>query len=71
MAQEYILKEVNRKVKTQLAPGLKIVELVPAQDVYKRQPVDRSHPFGRYLSDYPVKGIADYEDAHGNQAHQG
>ena len=31
MAQEYILKEVNRKVKTQLAPGLKIVELVPAQ----------------------------------------
>lgn len=34
-------------------------------------PVDRSHPFGRYLSDYPVKGIADYEDAHGNQAHQG
>lgn len=33
--------------------------------------VDCSHPFGRYLSDYPVKGIADHEDAHGNQAHQG
>ena len=26
-------------------------------------PVDCSHPFGRYLSDYPVKGIADHEDA--------
>ena len=30
MAQEYVLSEVNRKVKAQIAPGLRIVEIVPA-----------------------------------------
>ena len=31
MAQEYVLSEVNRKVKAQIAPGLRIVEIVPAK----------------------------------------
>ena len=31
MAQEYVLLEVNRKVKAQIAPGLRIVEIVPAK----------------------------------------
>ena len=31
MAQEYVLSEVNRKVKAQIAPGLGIVEIVPAK----------------------------------------
>lgn len=31
MAQEYVLSEVNRKVKKQLSPGLRKVEIVPAQ----------------------------------------
>ena len=30
-AQEYVLSEVNRKVKAQIAPGLGIVEIVPAK----------------------------------------
>ena len=28
---EYVLSEVNRKVKAQIAPGLGIVEIVPAK----------------------------------------
>lgn len=31
MAQEYVLAEVNRKVKKQIAPGLRSVEIVPAK----------------------------------------
>lgn len=31
MAQEYVLSEVNRKVKAQIAPGLRNVEIVPAK----------------------------------------
>lgn len=31
MAQEYVLAEVNRKVKKQIAPGLRGVEIVPAK----------------------------------------
>lgn len=31
MAQEYVLAEVNRRVKEQIAPGLRAVEIVPAK----------------------------------------
>lgn len=31
MAQEYVLSEVNRKVKEQIAPGLRNVDIVPAE----------------------------------------
>ena len=31
MAQEYVLSEVNRRVKEQIAPGLRKVEIVPAK----------------------------------------
>ena len=31
MAQEYVISEINRKVKRQIAPGLQKVEIVPAK----------------------------------------
>lgn len=31
MEQDYVISELNRKVKTQIAPGLRIVEIVPAK----------------------------------------